>query len=142
MAARLASLYADLCDVIALHQPDLAAVERVFVAASPRSALVLGQARGAILAAAGGRGLGVSEYTPSQVKHAVVGTGSAAKAQVQSMVQRLLGLSHRPARDAADALAVAICHAHAAHLTSMGVVSRARRGPRRRSGSFVVRRVR
>ncbi len=141
-AERLATLYAGLIEVIACHEPDAAVVERVFVSANPRSALVLGEARGALLAAVATRGIPVREYSPGEIKRAVVGTGSASKAQVQAMAQRLLGLERPPARDAADALAAAICHAHAHRLAGLGVV--ARRRPRKRpSGArLAVRRLR
>jgi crossover junction endodeoxyribonuclease RuvC len=122
MAARLASIHAGLADLIARHQPSCVALERIFVAASPRSAIVLGQARGVALAAAGAAGLSVEEVAPQQVKLAVTGTGAADKAQVQAMVRRLLGLRSLPQADAADALAAAICRAHLE-----GAISRARR---------------
>ncbi|NNL66616.1 MAG: crossover junction endodeoxyribonuclease RuvC, partial [Myxococcales bacterium] len=102
---RLAALLSGLCEVIEEHAPGVVVVERVFVAKSARSALVLGQARGVALAAAASRALAVREYAPSQIKQAVVGTGSASKPQVQAMVTTLLGLAQEPARDAADALA-------------------------------------
>jgi crossover junction endodeoxyribonuclease RuvC len=142
LAERLAWLQRGLVHVIARHEPDLAVVERVFVAASPRSALVLGAARGVVLATLAGAGLALHEYAAREVKQAVVGTGAAEKRQVQLMVQRLLGLSRVPARDASDALAAAICHAHAGRLATLSVSSRLRR---RRVGSarrLVVRGVR
>ena len=93
--------------------PDIVAVENVFHAINARTALVLGQARGAALVAAADRGLGVAEYTPAAIKRTVVGYGRAEKVQVQHMVKLLLGLERAPSpHDAADALAVAICHAH------------------------------
>jgi crossover junction endodeoxyribonuclease RuvC len=88
------------------------AVEKVFVNANPNSTLLLGQARGAAIAAAVLAGRVVTEYTAGQVKQAVVGGGRAAKPQVQEMVRRLLALPGAPSPDAADALACAICHAH------------------------------
>jgi len=130
-AARLQYLYRELSFVIEAHRPDAAVAERVFVASSPAAALVLGQARGAVLAAAGAAGLPVREYAASEIKRAVASSGRAAKAQVQHMVRRLLGLPRAPARDAADALAAAICHAHAARLADLGVGSRRRSAPRR-----------
>ena len=87
-------------------------MEKVFVNINPNSTLLLGQARGAAIAAAVLAGLPVHEYTAGQVKQAVVGKGRAAKPQVQEMVRRLLQLSGTPSPDAADALACAICHAH------------------------------
>jgi len=102
----------DLAFVIAEERPTEVAVEKVFVNVNPNSTLLLGQARGAAIAAAVLAGLPVTEYTAGQVKQAVVGRGRAEKPQVQAMVQRLLLLPGVPASDAADALACAICHAH------------------------------
>jgi crossover junction endodeoxyribonuclease RuvC len=127
LAARLEQLHRVVGDVVVDHQPDVAVVERVFVAASPRAALVLGQARGAVLAALGAAGLDVSEYAPTQIKQTVTGDGRAAKRQVQRMVRRLLTLDSLPGSDAADALAAAICHARAGRLAALGVGRRRRR---------------
>ncbi|MEN8183123.1 MAG: crossover junction endodeoxyribonuclease RuvC [Myxococcota bacterium] len=138
---RLATLQRSLEEVIELHRPDVVSVERVFVAASARSALVLGHARGVILAAAARARLAVAEYAPREIKQAVAGTGAAQKAQVQAMVGRLLGLDRRPGQDAADALAAAICHAHAGRLRALGV-GRSRRPRARRASALVVRRSR
>jgi len=121
-----------MAEVIARHRPDVASVEQVFVASSPRSALVLGQARGAALVALGEAGLTVHEYAPTQIKQAVTGSGRAAKEQIQRMVRTLLSLESRPAADAADALAAAICHAHMGRLAGLGVAPRRR--PRARGG--------
>jgi len=96
------------------------------VAASPRSALVLGQARGAILAALSESGLPVCEYAATETKQAVTGSGRASKLQVQKMVQRLLRLERRPASDACDALAAALCHAQSFRLRESGRVPRRR----------------
>lgn len=138
---RLATLQRDLGEVIERHSPEVASIERVFVAQSARSALVLGQARGVALAVVAASGLPVAEYAPRQIKQAVAGTGAAHKTQVQAMVRRLLGLQKLPSRDAADALAAAICHAHAGRLVAIG--SRpARRGRSRPGRGFVVRRSR
>lgn len=139
LAARLEYLHAAIREVVAEYRPDVAAVEKVFVAASPGAALVLGQARGAVLSAVGATGIAVSEYTASQVKQAVTGNGRAAKPQVQTMVKRLLGLDRAPASDAADALAVAIRHAHSGRLESAGVVGSRRRRPPRRPFALRVR---
>lgn len=109
---RLWLIFQGLEEVISQHQPQVAAVEDVFAARNVRSALKLGQARGAALVAALGQGLEVHDYSPRLVKQAVVGYGQAEKAQVQEMIQMLLGLNGRPSPDAADALAVALCHAH------------------------------
>ena len=113
-AARLAEIFAGVSAVLAEYRPDLMAIERVFLARNPDSALKLGQARGVALAAAFQHGVGVEEYAARQVKQAVVGTGRASKAQVQMMVTSLLALSAAPAADAADALAIAICHVNTA----------------------------
>ena len=109
-ANRLADIYRGVGTVIASHAPDEFAVEEVFVARNPASALKLGQARGVAIAAAVGAGLAVREYASRAVKLAVVGTGRAEKEQVQYMVRAMLGLDAAPSADAADALAVAICH--------------------------------
>ncbi|MYA18498.1 MAG: crossover junction endodeoxyribonuclease RuvC [Gammaproteobacteria bacterium] len=107
---RLADIYRGVEEVIAAYSPDEFVVEEVFFARNPQSALKLGQARGVAIAAAVRSSLPVSEYAARSVKQAVVGTGNATKAQVQYMVRALLSLSAEPASDAADALAVAICH--------------------------------
>ncbi|MEQ1525728.1 MAG: crossover junction endodeoxyribonuclease RuvC [Gallionella sp.] len=109
---RLKNILSSLGEVIAQHQPEQVAVEKVFVNVNPQSTLLLGQARGAAICAAVLVNLPVSEYTALQVKQSVVGNGHAKKEQVQLMVQRLLSLSGVPSPDAADALACAICHAH------------------------------
>ena len=98
--------------MIQLHRPAVAAVEDVFLATNPRSALKLGHARGAVVVAAMQNGLVVYDYSAKAFKQAVVGYGQAAKSQVQHMVRMLLELSGAPTADAADALAVAICHAN------------------------------
>ena len=126
-AERLAYIHRELGEILELHSPDIAAVERVFVSRNPRSALVLGQARGAALASLGGAGVPVREYSAREVKQSVVGTGGADKSQVQAMVMRLLGLSAEPQSDAADALAVALCHASAGRLVDLGLKVRSRR---------------
>ncbi|HEU0098632.1 MAG TPA: crossover junction endodeoxyribonuclease RuvC [Allosphingosinicella sp.] len=112
LPARLLDLHGRLLAVISEHRPDGAAVEEVFVNDNPQSTLKLGQARGVILLAAAGVGIGVGEYAARLVKKAVVGTGGAEKAQVHAMVQRLLPGVRITGADAADALAVAITHAH------------------------------
>jgi crossover junction endodeoxyribonuclease RuvC len=119
LALRLAALVELLGDVIAQYQPDVASVEDVFVAVSPRSALVLGQARGAVLAAVGTAAIPLVQYAPARIKQTVAGNGRAAKGQMQRMVQRRLALAAAPASDAADALAAAICHAHEGPLERM-----------------------
>jgi len=116
LPARLATLHDALSELFAMHRPTAAAVEEVFVNMNPQSTLKLGQARGVVLLAAARHGLEVGEYAPSLVKKAVVGTGGAEKAQVHAMVARLLPGVKIAGADAADALAVAITHAH--HLAS------------------------
>lgn len=111
-ARRLAAIFDALTDVLCAHGPHEAAVEETFVNASPRDALVLGQARGVALLAPARAGLEVAEYAANSVKKSVVGKGHAGKGQVQAMVRVLLPASGRQPADAADALAVAICHAH------------------------------
>jgi crossover junction endodeoxyribonuclease RuvC len=112
---RLAQVYAELCAQIELHAPDVIAIEEVFFSANAKSALKLGQVRGVALLAAATCGKPVAEYAPLSIKSAVVGYGLAAKEQVQFMVTRLLHLEQSPdSADAADALAIAICHLHTA----------------------------
>lgn len=142
LEARLSSLQDDLAEVIAMHEPDVAVVEQVFVSASPRSALVLGQARGAVLAALGRAGLVVSEVAATAIKQAVAGSGRASKQQVQTMVRRTLALDRAPGSDASDALAAAISHAHASRLAEAGVRSRGARRGRSSAASWTVRRAR
>ena len=105
-------LWDALQQVIQTHQPTEAAIERIFMHVNPASALKLGQARGAAMAALAKHNLQLFEYTARQVKQAVVGYGAAQKSQVQQMVQVLLTLSGTPQADASDALAVALCHSH------------------------------
>jgi crossover junction endodeoxyribonuclease RuvC len=112
LSTRLGQIYTALAAVVAEHLPSEAAVEQVFVAHNAQSALKLGQARGAAICAVVTAGLPVYEYTPREVKQAVVGTGAADKLQVQHMVRHLLALDGGLAADAADALAVALSHAH------------------------------
>lgn len=113
---RLASLAEQIEVIISEHRPDTAAVEEVFVNANPQSTLKLGQARGVVIMIAARAGIEVGEYAARLVKKAVVGVGSAEKAQVHAMVGRLLPGVNLAGPDAADALAVAITHAH--HLAS------------------------
>ena len=107
---RLQKIFNQLSHLVETHQPSQAAIEQVFVGRNSASALKLGQARGAAIVACLKSNLEVSEYSARQVKLAVVGTGAARKGQVQHMVKALLGISDTLAEDAADALAVAICH--------------------------------
>jgi len=112
LAERLSALFRQICDVIERFRPDEAAVEESFVNKNPASTLKLGVARGVVLLAPAERGLPVSEYSTNLVKKSVVGAGHAEKAQIQLMVRRLLPGCAIDSADAADALAVAICHAH------------------------------
>ncbi|HBO37678.1 MAG TPA: crossover junction endodeoxyribonuclease RuvC [Pasteurellaceae bacterium] len=112
MPTRLKRIYAGITEIITQFQPDMFAIEEVFLAKNPSSALKLGQARGTAIVAAVNQNLPVFEYAARLVKQTVVGTGSADKIQVQDMVTRLLKLSDKPQADAADALAIAITHAH------------------------------
>lgn len=112
LPVRLQTIYEGLCGVISTHKPDEAAVEDVFMSVNPRSALKLGQARGAAVVAATSNKLPVFEYSAKHVKLGVVGYGQAGKEQVQQMICILLHLASTPSSDAADALAVAVCHAN------------------------------
>lgn len=111
-AYRLNEIFTGINEVIQLHGPTTAAVESVFLATNPGSALKLGQARGAAVVAAMQNNLEVNDYSAKQIKQAVAGYGQAGKKQIQHMVRVLLGLDGSPSSDAADALAVAICHAN------------------------------
>jgi crossover junction endodeoxyribonuclease RuvC len=120
LANRLQRLYRDLTALTARQQPDVAAVEELFFSRNARTAFTVGQARGVALLALANAGLTVYEYTPLQVKQAVVGYGQATKHQVQQMVRMLLGLSEVPQPDdAADAVAVAICYLHGARFQAL-----------------------
>lgn len=115
--ARLAAIHARVGELMDGYKPDAVAVEDLYFGANARSAFAVGQARGVVILAAGQRAIRTSSYTPQQVKAAVCGSGKAAKDQVQRMVQTLLALPELPKPDhAADALAVAICHANGAPL--------------------------
>jgi len=118
MATRLSCIHRRLRELIAEHRPERVAIEDVFYAVNVKSALKLGQVRGVAMLAAADAGLALSEYAPLSIKSAVVGYGKAEKHQVQQMVMRLLQLDHIPEpADAADALAIAICHLHTAATT-------------------------
>jgi crossover junction endodeoxyribonuclease RuvC len=115
MPRRLERIFRELSRVIATHKPGMVAIEDVFYAVNVKSALKLGQVRGVAMLAAAASGLEVCEYAPLAIKSAVVGYGRAEKSQVQQMVARLLRLAEVPeSPDAADALAIAICHLHTA----------------------------
>jgi crossover junction endodeoxyribonuclease RuvC len=123
---RLQRIYAGIQVIVQKYQPQEAAIEQVFMHQNPGSALKLGQARGAAIVALGTE---VAEYSARQVKQSVVGYGAAAKSQVQHMVKRLLNISHELQADAADALAIALCHAHTRFCTNkiLGTTSRKKR---------------
>lgn len=108
----LANIFNSITELIEEHAPDCAAIEGAFFAKNARTAMVLGQARGAAITACAKKGLEITEHSPRKVKQSLVGTGAAQKDQVAGMVVRLLNLSEQPQEDAADALAIAICHYH------------------------------
>lgn len=116
MPERLGAIFGGVRGVIQEQRPQVLAIESIFLARNPQSALKLGQARGAAICAAFEQGLPVFEYAPRAVKQAVVGTGKADKLQVAHMMQQLLRIEDSLAADAADALAVAVCHAHSQRL--------------------------
>jgi len=130
---RIKTIIDGIAEVATAYHPHQAAIEKVFVNVNPQSTLLLGQARGAAIAALVGQGLPVAEYTALQLKQAVVGHGKAAKEQVQAMVIRLLSLPGEPSADAADALACAICHAHG----GQGLGAFATQGLRVKNGRLV-----
>jgi crossover junction endodeoxyribonuclease RuvC len=124
-AQRLAMVYAQLTALIELHRPDIVAIEEVFYSVNAKSALKLGQVRGVALLAAANAGLPVAEYAPLKIKSTVTGYGLAQKNQVQFMVARLLKLETVPEpADAADALAIAICHIHHAQTADLQAANR------------------
>jgi len=127
---RLKQIYAGVSEIILQFQPDVFAIEQVFMAKNADSALKLGQARGSAIVAAVNAELPVYEYAARLIKQAVVGTGAADKTQVQHMVQQMLSLSARPQSDAADALGVAICHINTNKtlVALAGKVTRVKRG--------------
>ncbi|MGM0857160.1 MAG: crossover junction endodeoxyribonuclease RuvC [Pseudomonadota bacterium] len=131
---RLAQIYAGLSEVVGLHRPNAVAIERVFMAKNPDSALKLGQARGAALVCMANHGLAIEEYAARQIKQAVTGQGGADKLQVQHMVTAILQLAAAPQADAADALAIALTHAYASQ--SPQALSTRGGGRRRSSGRW------
>lgn len=133
LPARLGTLSAGITEIMATYRPTETAVEEIFLNKNPWSTLLLGQARGAAIAALVGAGAPVAEYGTMQIKQAVVGQGRATKDQVQEMVRRLLNLPGTPSPDAADALACAICHAH----TRGGFGALAAPAGRRRQGRLL-----
>ncbi len=134
LPARLKVLFDGITEIRARYQPEVAAVEIVFVNAHPQATLLLGQARGACITALVSCDLPVAEYTALQMKQAIAGHGKAAKAQVQEMVKRLLRLPALPGKDAADALGLAITHAHAG--VSMARIAQATTTTRTSTGMY------
>lgn len=127
---RLQQIYQGITELATVYSPQEMAIEKVFMARNPDSALKLGQARGAAIVAGVNQGMPVSEYSARQVKQAVVGKGAASKDQVQHMVTVLLKLEKTPQEDAADALGIALCHAH----TQQSLIRMARTGGSVRRG--------
>ena len=134
LPSRLKVLFDGIAEVRQRYQPDAAAVEIVFVNVNPQSTLLLGQARGACVTALVACDLPVAEYTAVQMKRAIAGHGKAGKPEVQAMVQRLLQLPGLPGPDAADALGIAITHAHAG--SSMARIAQATTTARRTSAMY------
>lgn len=117
LTEKLLEIYQGILTVINTYRPNEVALEQVFMSQNPNSALKLGQARGAALVAAATSALPVSEYSPRQIKQAIVGYGAADKNQMQQMISMLLQLKQKPKPDAADALAIALCHGHSQRFT-------------------------
>ena len=133
LSERLRAVFSGVSEVIRTYGPVTMGIEQVFMARNADSALTLGQARGAAIVAGAEAGLQIAEYTATQVKQAIAGTGGADKQQVQMMVMHLLKLLEKPQIDASDALAIALCHAH--HRQSLaphGLIGAKRRGGRLR----------
>ncbi len=119
---RLKTIYDGVCEVIDKYKPDYMAIEELFFNNNAKTAIQVGQARGVILLAAVNKNVKIFEYTPLQVKQSVVGYGRADKCQIQQMTKAILSLSEIPKPDdVADALAIAICHAHSHRMVKMGV---------------------
>ncbi len=132
LAERLKEIFEGLVEIVTTHEPDEMAIERVFMDRNADSALKLGQARGAAICACAMQSLVVHEYSPREIKQAVVGKGGASKEQVQHMVRSMLSLSATPQADAADALATALCHAQMSQGLAAIPGVKARRGGRSR----------
>ena len=128
LSDKLGIIFSEVSKIVSTWQPESMAIEQVFVKHNVDSALKLGQARGAAICAGVQAKLPIGEYTPRTIKKAVVGSGAADKQQIQHMIQRLLGLDELPQSDEADALAIAICHAHHIKVRSSGVAAGVRRG--------------
>ena len=119
LAAKLAAIHAALADLCGRWRPDVLALEQSFVGRNVQSAFRLGEVRGVAMLAAASAGIAIAEYSPATVKLAVTGTGRAEKEQVQRAIARELGVMERLVPDAADALAIALCHVQSSRLTSM-----------------------
>lgn len=130
LSQKLLQIYDGICQLMDEYTPTEVAIEQVFMHQNPNSALKLGHARGVAMVAAASHRVHVSEYAAREIKQSVVGYGAAIKEQVGHMVVQLLGLNKAPQRDAADALAIAICHSHARH--GLGRAITKRTGLRRR----------
>jgi crossover junction endodeoxyribonuclease RuvC len=132
LSYKLLQIYDGICQLMDEYSPNEVAIEQVFMHQNPNSALKLGHARGVAMVAAASHRIEVSEYSPREIKQTVVGYGAAIKEQVGHMVMQLLGLNRSPQKDAADALAIAICHSHMrqgiVNRVSKSRVSRRRRG--------------
>ena len=127
MPDRLVTLYQSVADLIEEFQPDVLAIEQLFFARNVTTAIAVGQARGVVLLAAAQAGISVAEYSPSEIKHAIAGYGKADKNQMQEMVRLILGLDRVPQPDdAADALAIALCHAQTAPFEERAARNRGR----------------
>lgn len=142
---KLGHIHAELIEIIGLWQPQEAAIEQVFLSNNPMSALKLGQARGAAITAAVSLQLSVAEYAPRLVKKVVTGSGSADKQQVQTMVKAMLNIAQKLQVDAADGLAIAICHAHSRRIGRSGGLGNTAEGgvplaPRKRARGRGLRR--
>ncbi len=140
LPSRLCTIFEGISTLIRQHSPDQSAIEKVFVNVNPQSTLLLGQARGAAICGLVSGGVPVAEYTALQLKQAVVGYGRATKEQMQQMVGRLLDLPGLPGTDAADALGMAICHAHGGStLGTLGGIAPglAKKGLRVRRGRLI-----
>lgn len=128
IAARLKVIHQYLTKILLLHRPEILSLEDVFFGKNPRSMVKLGEARAAVMLAASGQNIPVVEYAPARVKQSVTGNGRATKEQMQHMVKRLLNMKEMPAPDAADALAVAICHLHSKSFAHVRTSERQTRG--------------
>ena len=140
LPSRLHTIFEGISTLVRQHAPDQSAIEKVFVNVNPQSTLLLGQARGAAICGLVASGVPVAEYTALQLKQAVVGYGRATKEQMQQMVVRLLALTGVPSTDAADALGMAICHAHGGDtLAALGSLAPAlaKKGMRVRRGRLI-----